>query len=339
MRRVSVFALAAAGQQDRKQRQRKQKEPSVHSRRYGRWSRSVCTLTIVLAAAPLAAAASPPRVVAKISTDNHPCGAAAGLGSIWVAAYDSGRLIRIDPKSNRVVQRIRVARGICPVIVAAGSVWVASDKTDVLYRVDPRRGRILARIRVSHWPAHVAVASGSVLVSSFDHGHVSQISLRTSRVTRVYKFSGNPSGLARTPGALWVAFGRTGKTLARIDLATRKITQVPIGHQGAGFLAALGDSVWATTSDGFAVRVDAKMKRVVAAFPIPGTPAGVAAAPDGTIWVAEKERDTITRIDPVNNRILDVSPAGNGALAIVVAAGDLWVTSFAGSDVWRFRGD
>jgi streptogramin lyase len=113
--------------------------------------------------APLTAAASPPRVVAKIATDSAPCGAATGLGSVWLAAYGSGRLIRIDPESNRVVQRIRVARGICL-------------------------------------------------------------------------------------------------------------------------------------------------------------------------------RDTITRIDPVKNKIIDVSPAGNGALAVVVAAGDMWVTSFAGSNVWRFAG-
>ena len=298
---------------------------------------AVCALLLGVAVVPLTAAASPPRVVAKVGTDNAPCGAAAGLGSVWAAAYGSGRLMRIDPASNQVVQRIRVARGICPVVIAARSVWVASDKTDVVYRIDPSRG-VVARIRISHWPAHLAVGAGSVWVSSFDHGHVTQISTRTSRATRVYKFAGNPSGLAATPGALWVAFGRTGKTLARVELASRKITRVPISHPGAGFLAALGGSLWTTTSDGYAVRINPTTRRVVAAFPIAGTPAGIAAAPDGTIWVAEKERDTITRIDPVKNKIIDVSPAGNGALAVVVAAGDVWVTSFAGSDVWRFAG-
>jgi DNA-binding beta-propeller fold protein YncE len=61
-------------------------------------------------------------------------------------------------------------------------------------------------------------------------------------------------------------------------------------------------------------------------------------APDGTIWVAEKERDTITRIDPDTNRVIDVMPGGDGALSIAVAADDIWVTNFAGSDVWRFAG-
>lgn len=280
--------------------------------------------------------ASAPTLIAKIGTDLHPCGAASGLGSVWVAAYDSGRLLRVNTETNRIVQRIRVAPGICPVAVAGRFVWAASDKTDTVYRVDPQPGRVIARIRTSHWPAHLAVAAGSLWVSSYEHGHVVQISLKTNRMTRVYKFNGNPSGLAGTPGALWVSFGRKGMSLARINLATRQVRRVPLGHAGAGFLASLGGSLWTTTADGYAVRIDPKTGRVVASFRIHGTPAGVAAAPDGLIWVAEKERDTITRIDPISNKIIDVTPAGNGALSIVRAAGDMWVTNFAGTDIWRF---
>ena len=47
----------------------------------------------------------------------------------------------------------------------------------------------------------------------------------------------------------------------------------------------------------------------------------------------------MTRIDPSTNRILEVTPAGNGAFSIAVAAGDTWVTSYAGKDIWRFRAD
>jgi streptogramin lyase len=292
----------------------------------------------IAALLPAAASAAAPQVLAKVPTGRAPCGAASGFGSVWIAVYGTGRLVRIDPGSNRVVQRIGIAPGICPVTVAAGSVWVASDKTDVVYRVEPRRGRIVARIRVSHWPAHLAAGPGAVWVSSFEHGHVTQISTRTNRMTRVFRFPGNPSGLARTGSTLWVAFGRRAKALARVEVATHRITRVPIGHPGAGFLSAIGDSLWTTTSDGYALRVDAGTGRVIATFRIAGTPAEVAAAPDGTIWVAEKERDTITRIDPLTNRLIDVIPAGDGAFSIAVAGGDMWVTNFAGSDVWRFAG-
>jgi streptogramin lyase len=77
---------------------------------------------------------------------------------------------------------------------------------------------------------------------------------------------------------------------------------------------------------------------VIATFAVPGTPAEVAAGPGGIVWAAEKERNTLTRIDPVANRIVDVTGAGPGAFSVVLAAGDMWVTSFAGNDVWRFAG-
>jgi streptogramin lyase len=298
----------------------------------------LCFTFVLAALLPATASAAAPEVRAKVPTGSGPCGVASGFGSVWVAVYGTGRLVRIDPQTNRVVQQIRIVRGICPLAIAAGSVWVASDKTDVVYRVDPRRGRVLARIPVSHWPAHLATGPGRVWVSSFMYGHVTEISTRTNRMTRVYRFPGNPSGLARTGGTLWVAFGRTGKALARVNITTHRITRVPIGHAGAGFLSALGSSLWTTTSDGYAVRMDAATGRVIASFAIRGTPAEVGAAPDGTIWVAEKERDTITRIDPVTNRVIDVIAAGDGAFSIAVAAGDMWVTNFAGSDVWRFAG-
>jgi streptogramin lyase len=147
----------------------------------------------------------------------------------------------------------------------------------------------------------------------------------------------NPSGLAIVDGRLWVAFGR-GTALGRVDLATGTLTRFQLGHRAPGFLTAIDGDLWTLTGDGYVLRVDARRGRVRATFTVPGTPAEVAAGPGGLVWVAEKERNTLTRIDPAANRIVDVTRAGPGALSVVVAAGDVWVTSFAGSDVWRFAG-
>ncbi|MGZ4302911.1 MAG: Vgb family protein [Gaiellaceae bacterium] len=240
-------------------------------------------LVLTVAAGVLAgtvSASATPQPVARVVTGAGPCGAASGFGSVWVAVYGTGRLVRIDPRSNRVVARIGVARGICPIVVAAGSVWVASDMTI---------------------------------------------------------FGGNPSGLAEAGGALWIAFGRNGSSLGRLDPKTGTLTKSPIGHNGPGFLSAIAGSLWTTTADGFAVRFDPSAKQVVGAYAVPGTPAEAAAGPDGMVWVAEKQHNTLTRIDPDRNRIVDVTGAGPGALAITGAGGDMWVTSFAGRDIWRFR--
>jgi virginiamycin B lyase len=297
---------------------------------------ATCFGALVLAQA--AASSSRPTVVARIATGGAPCGAATAFGAVWVASYETGSLLRLDPRRNRVSRRIRLTRGICPVAAGAGSIWVGNDQRDILYRVDPKRGRVVARIRIAHWPAHVLAEGGSVWVTGYERGTVSRIDPRTNRSAHVYQVGGNPSGLARYGDALWISFGRDGSSIGCLELATGDLTRIPIGHRAAGFLTVIGGSVWTTTGDGYAVRVDPTTRRVAAAVPVPGTPAGIAAAPDGTIWVAEKERNTITRIDPATNRVLDVSAAGRGALSIVVAAGDLWVTNFAGVDVWRYAG-
>ena len=143
--------------------------------------------------------------------------------------------------------------------------------------------------------------------------------------------------MARAGAFIWIAFGRAGTALGRLDPASGALTKLPIGHAAAGFLSFIGDSLWTTTADGFALRFDPGLNRVVASFPVPGTPAEVARGPDGNIWVAEKERNTITRLDPKANLIVDVTSAGPGAFSIAAAAGDMWVTNFAGADVWRFR--
>ena len=62
-----------------------------------------------------------------------------------------------------------------------------------------------------------------------------------------------------------------------------------------------------------------------------------ALAPDGTLWVPDKEIDTIFRLDPTTGKLIDSFPGGNGAFQALRAFGSMWVTSYAGSKVWRFR--
>jgi virginiamycin B lyase len=298
---------------------------------------SIASALVCAASLVLGADAATPTPIARITIGSQPCGAAAGLGSVWVAAYGTGKLFRINPRTNRVSQRIRVAPRICHLAVHDASVWIASDKTNLVYRVNPRTGRVVARIPVGAWPADLEFGLGSLWVSAYELGKVTRINPRTNRVTRVYQVGGNPAGLAGAGRSLWIAFGRNETSLGQLDPVTGELTRTSIGHTGPGFLAPAFGSLWTTTADGYVVRFDPSAKRVVATFAVPATPAELAAVPDGTVWVAEKERNTVTRIDPLANRVLDVTGAGRGAFSIAIAARDVWITSFAGSDVWRFR--
>jgi hypothetical protein len=56
------------------------------------------------------------------------------------------------------------------------------------------------------------------------------------------------------------------------------------------------------------------------------------------VWVTDKERSLVHRVDPVNRRLVDAFAAGPGAYALARTGDAMWITSFAGSDVRRFGG-
>ena len=54
------------------------------------------------------------------------------------------------------------------------------------------------------------------------------------------------------------------------------------------------------------------------------------------LWVPDKEQNVVFRVDPRPGRVVDSFPAGAGAFFALRAFGSMRVTSYAGSDVWRF---
>jgi streptogramin lyase len=67
------------------------------------------------------------------------------------------------------------------------------------------------------------------------------------------------------------------------------------------------------------------------------TLATAATAPGGSIWMPDKEENVVYRIDPQRAAVIDSFAAGPGAFVALRAYGSMWVTSYAGSDVRRFR--
>ncbi len=112
-------------------------------------------------------AEAPYAVLATVALpfEPSPKGLAAGSGAIWLTNPAAGRLLRIDPASNRIAQTIRVGRYPTAVAWGAGSVWVANNDDGTVSRVDPRRGRVLATIRVGPRPTAIAVGAGGIWVA------------------------------------------------------------------------------------------------------------------------------------------------------------------------------
>jgi streptogramin lyase len=243
---------------------------------------------------------------------------------------------RIDPRRNRVTARVRIGRNTCGLVAAFGSLWTARWDPSEVVRVDPRTRRVV-HIRVPKAAFAVAATRDAVWVSSFDSNSVSRVDPRTNRVVETVRVGAYASDLAVVGNALWIGTGRESRDVLRLDLRTRELARVPLGARApAAFAAAGASGIWVSTAENTVMRVDPATRAVVATLDVPATPAHGTFARDGTVWLASKEANAVTRIDPVLNRVIDSVPAGPGAFDVLAAFGSYWVPSYAGSDVLRF---
>jgi streptogramin lyase len=291
---------------------------------------------LLAATAASAVAASEPTVLARIPTGAAPCDAVAAFGSVWVANDEAGTVSRIAPGTNRAAATIRLHAGACAIAAGAGGVWVANYKRSTVTRIDGRSGRRTSTA-VSAVPFDVLVAFGRVWVTGWEAGKLDVLDAKTLRVVRRIDVGPRPTGLAAVRGAVWVGFGRDATSIARVDPSTAAVERVPVGDRAPSWFVTGAPDLWLQANDGDLVHVDPRTRTVLATLKVGRTLAQGALAPDGTLWVPDKEQSVVYRIDPARERVVDSFAAGPGAYVALRAFGSMWVTSYAGSDVWRFR--
>jgi streptogramin lyase len=197
-------------------------------------------------------------------------------------------------------------------------------------------GRI-ERMRVGTGSFDVLLAHGSVWTASYDHAAIVRIDASTRRLERVYKDGPNPAGVASCAGRIWVGHGRDATWLTAIDPRSNRMRRVEVVLKAPARPRCIRGELWVTTTDSV-LQVDPRHGRLVGHYELGGTPAEAAAGPDGLVWVTDKERSLVHRVDPVNRRLVDAFAAGAGAYALARTGDAMWITSFAGSDVRRFGG-
>ena len=282
----------------------------------------------------LLAAGSAPHVVARIPTGSSPGGAVSAFGGVWIANDGGGTLARVDPGTNRVTRRVRLRPGVFSVARGFGALWVVNYKTNRLTRVDPRTGRVRS-VRVGAVPFDVLAAYGRVWVTAWEAGRLVAVDPSSLR-RRSIRLGARPSGLCAASGALWIGFGRSATAIARLDPRTLRVERIPVGVRSPSWFVAGTRDLWIQAADHVLVRVDPDTRQVKATFSFGRTLARGAAAPDGTMWIPDKEQNLVYRVDPRSGALLGSFQAGPGAFFALAAHGSMWVTSYAGDDVWRF---
>ena len=303
-----------------------------------------------------------------IETSVNPVGVAFTPGFAWVANSGDGTVWKIDRNTDRVVGKVAVGSssgfagqqvngaGIpgcesgsihqtphgdfrirncdLPKAVAAshGAVWAGKGDTRSLVRIDPAKDRVVDTIAVGVEPWYILATDTAVWLSDWRTNTVVRVDPATDRVVAtIADLPAGTTGLAVSPGALWVASSRDAM-LTRIDTTTNAVvTSLHTDPTPLPVVYAFG-SVWVRNEfaegTGTVQRIDPATNQVVGSIqvtPVAGRDGldGMAVL-DGGVWVAGLE---LQKIDPATNRVVRMINHTCGA--VTADAGFLWTIDVA----------
>jgi YVTN family beta-propeller protein len=197
--------------------------------------------------------------------------------------------------------------------VADGVLWVLASSTVV--RINPETNAAVGKpLQV---PAHaeaIAVGQGALWVASVAPGdlatpgkdQVTRIDLATGRPVATVTVGRAPLDLGVTPGAVWVPnAGGGGDSVARIDPQTNRLAGRPV-RTGASpqSLAVGGGSLWVANHDAQTVTRIDQASGKVLADIPVPSEPHRVAYGAGAAWVGNWHDNSVSRIDPATNRVV-----------------------------------
>ncbi len=245
-------------------------------------------------------------LVAEIPVGIDPESVTVGEGAVWVANVVDETVTRIDPATRERGRTIDVGDYPSDVIVAAGTVWVALGALAELTRIDPTQDQAATPIPalgpgVSCGAPRASLAAGDGAVwFACQAADLGRIDIQTGTARRV----GLEAGLLTSPnavlpefsdivfglGSLWIV-NRAANVVTEVDTATiQRQRDITVGN----------------------------------------SPTAIAVSPPDSLWVANFEDDTVTRIvipEPGATQTLTTIPVGDGPVDVTFGEGSVWVVS------------
>jgi hypothetical protein len=144
-------------------------------------------------------------------------GVTTGHGAVWVLEESGAVLRRVSPRALNTVAEIPVGTGSSAVVADPAAVWVANGDAGRLLHIDPSSNRIVARIAVrASDSVSLAAGGGAIWWIDKDRGTASRIDVERNRAVGSPLRLGGPAGGAAVSGrTLWVTMP-TGRSVARI---------------------------------------------------------------------------------------------------------------------------
>jgi streptogramin lyase len=256
-----------------------------------------------------------------------------GSGQTLVAPPNS--LGVVDPLSEELVQAIPV--GNTPTEVAASDEWVwvlnSNEGAGTISRIDARTRALVSTFSVGGTPREFLSAFGSLWVGTVE-GLVVRIDPGTDLEEEAWTLrnAGRGSIFGLDQGAGWLAAGPDAvwagsfRTISRIDPVTSEMD--PRRSEFWGPMAFGFGSLWVLGPE--LERLSPATMQRVATVDLPGGYSDIATGL-GAVWVADVEGEAVLRVDPREEGISRRYDVGGGSPGVAVGADTVWATSGAGT--------
>jgi serine/threonine protein kinase len=156
------------------------------------------------------------RISGTRPTASKLVGLTTGHGAVWVLEESGAVLRRVSPRALNTVAEIPVGTGSSALVADGAAVWVANDAGRLL-RIDPSSNRIAAQIAVRATDSvSLAAGGGAIWWIDHDRGTASRIDVERNRAVGSPLQLGGPAGGAAVSGrTLWVTMP-SARSVARI---------------------------------------------------------------------------------------------------------------------------
>jgi YVTN family beta-propeller protein len=272
----------------------------------------------------------------------------AGLAVAGVfGGSDEGNGGESGDGAPRVSATIPVGGGPDGMAVDGNVLWVTDQVENVVRRVNVKTNKTIGSpIPVGRNPDGVAAERGTAWVANIDDGTVSRLeTVNDGTVRQAGKvfLGGRPEGISLGKQLVWVTTGPQG-TVARIDRAQATALNPPIGMgsntTASNTIDVLVGNHGVFVSDKFAntvTRFDSETaKKLGESTRVGNRPRGLVEGA-GSVWVANSDGDSVSRISASTGRIEDTINVGDNPRDIAFADGFVWVVNTDDGTVTRIN--
>ena len=153
------------------------------------------------------------KVVKKIKVGTEPNGLTAYRGALWVSDHTLGKVVRIDPATNKITATLRIAGADW--ITGLGDNIYVSQETNQVSRISVRTLQVTGVAKVARNPLGSAIVGRQLWVPCIDANEIDVVDPVTMKVVARRTAAGGPIAVLSAFGHTWVTQS-TGTKLLRL---------------------------------------------------------------------------------------------------------------------------